>query len=294
LHGYPVALTEEENTHLDVKSDVYMRLQTFQYAYDGKDFSIVHRDEIGADELLPGTNVLYLGMGSGIPSGDDLLTPMDTGTYSEWNTGLARWRRDEQGRWKLAEYSPVAENTCEASLMRDIDGALLMRFRPWAPTNKEPLRLHIERSTDEGKTWARICETEPFWQLCPTTLNRGFDGRPYVCCNRFREPRLNRFATREMLWAWPLSDDRNSLLDPVIVRDGPGEWGSAPNDSVWRMDHPMGQTLRLADAQWHNLITYRALDDAEMRTDAEARERTGTYVEEMFWNGAAPLPPWNF
>lgn len=293
LHGYPVSLADKEDTHIDVNSDIHVRVQFLQYAYDGENFSITHQEELGADELVPGTNVLYLGTCSGIPSGEDLLTPMDTGTVSQWDTGLARWRRNENGHWKLAEYTPIAEHTCEAALVRDVDSSLLMLFRPWGSTSKEPNRLHIRRSTDEGKTWTRICDVEPFWQMCPVTINRGLDGRPYVCCNRFREPRQHRFATREMLWLWPLSDDRQSLLDPVVVRDGPGEWGPAPNGSIWRMDHPMGQTLRLADGKWHHLITYRALDDAEMRTDAGAGEHTGTYVEEIISSGT-PLPPWKF
>lgn len=293
LHGYPVALAGEEDTHIDVKSDVHMRLELLQYAYDGNSFSVTHRQEIGSDELLPGTHVLYLGMCSGIPSGDDLLTPMDTGTFADWNSGLARWRRGRDGRWQLIDYQQIAEKSSEASLVRDVDGSLLMLFRPWSATNPEPNRLHIRRSRDEGKTWTRICDVEPFWQMCPITLNRALDGRPHVCCNRFREPRQHRYATREMLWLWPLSDDRNSLLDPVVVRDAPAEWGAAPNGSVWRLDHPMGETLRLKDGQWHHVLAYRALDDAEMRTDAGAGEYTGTYIEEVFSSGA-PLPPWNF
>lgn len=293
VHGYPVSLADKEDTHVDVNSDIYMRLEMLQYAYDGKEFKITHRQQIASEDMLPGTNVMYLGTCSGIPSGDDLLTPMDTGNFGHWNTGMARWKRGQDGQWKLAEYTPIAEDTCEATLVRDVDGALLMLFRPWGGTSKEPMRLHIRRSTDEGKTWTRICDVEPFWQMCPITLNRGLDGRPYVVCNRFREPRQHRYATREMLWLWPLSDDRNFLLKPIVVRDGPGEWGPAPNGSVWRMDHPMGTALRLKDGQWHHIITYRALDDAEMRTDAGAQEYTGTYVEEIFSTGA-PLPPWNF
>ena len=292
-HGYPLKLAQQEDTHLDVKSDIFGQLELMQFAFDGRTFRVTERRRLDLDELLPGHQVQFLALGAAIPSRDDLLSGITTGSFGAQNAGVARWSRGRDGRWAIIEHQVLAENVCEPSIVRDTDGSILLAFRPWGPTTTEPDRLHIQRSTDEGRTWERLCVVEPFWQMCPITINRAADGRPYVCANRFREPRQQRLATREMLWAWPLSDDRQSLLGPVLVRDGPGEWGPTPNGSVWRMDHPLGQTLRLADGQWRHLLCYRVLDDAEMRTDAGATDRTGCYVEEVISAGP-PLPPWRF
>lgn len=291
-HGYPVALASTPDTHINLKSDIYSRMCLNQLAYDGQTMRVTDASEYDEDGLLAGHNILFMSMTPAIPSGDDLISGLCTGAFAAWNAGFARWKRGSDGKWKLADYTMTAPDTHEPSLVRDTDGSLLMLFRPWN-TNKQPMRLNIKRSTDEGATWRAICEVDNFWQSCPMSLSVALDGTPYVMANRYREPAISRFAKREMIWAWPLSEDRNSLMEPLIVRDATTGFGPPPNGTVWRIDHPVGQTLRLGDGQWRHIITYRGLEDAEMRTDAGATAMTGTYVQEMVSDGPA-RPTWRF
>ena len=291
--GYPLALADRQDTHLDLKSDVHSFVRILQFAYDGRDFRITGCEDLPHEAVLPGFRVIEHGFSGGVPSGDDLLFALSTGALNDWDSGISRWRRGADGRWRPTEYRVVAPHTMEPTLIRDGDGALLMAFRPWMPTNPRPHSMDIHRSTDEGLTWERIIINDKFCFGAPVMLNKAADGTPYIVTNRYREPVVHRFARREMVWLWELSDDRRRLLDPIVVRDGTTEFGPAPNGTPWRIDHPFGRTLRLADGRWHHVMCYRVLEDAEMRTDAGATPRMGCYLEEVFSAGP-PVPAWNF
>jgi len=291
--GYPRSLAEKKDTHLDMKSDIHSFVRILQFAYDGKEFRVTDRQDIPHGEVLPGYRVIEHGWSEGVQSGDDLLFGLSTGTMNDWDSGISRWRRGADGRWRIVDYRVVAPHTMEPTLIRDRDGALLMAFRPWMPSNPRPVSMDLYRSTDEGETWEVILPQDKFCFGAPVMLNQAADGTPYLATNRYREPVANRFAKREMLWLWPLSEDRRSLLEPMVVRDGTSEFGRAPNGTPWRMDHPFGRTLRLGDGRWHHLMCYRALEDAEMRTNAGATPFTGTYLEEVFTAGPT-VPAWRF
>lgn len=294
-HGFPTKLAENEDTHIDVKDDICGEVHLMQLSYDGKTFKVTDVEVFDDREYIKGTASLFGFWGAAIPSGDDLITLFDSGSFEKWDTGFVRWRRGDDGKWSMAEHKVHWENTCESSLLRDQDGSLLALMRPWGATNTEPTMLQLYRSADEGKSWTRICKQDMRWQMCPIMLNKAADGTPYVIMNRFREPRISRFATREMLWAYPLSDDRQSLGEPVIIRDASSGFGPPPNDTVWRVDHAMGETLRLRGGKYRHLLVYRGLEDAEMRTDAGATPMTGTYVEEVFSDGGGePVSTWKF
>jgi hypothetical protein len=293
-HGFPMKLSDQEDTHVDVNSDIYGEVHLLQLKYDGKTLAITDTQVFEDNDFLKGVSALFMHWGAAIPSGADLLTMFDSGTFGKWDTGFARWRRGEDGKWSMIEHVPISEDTCESALHRDHDGSLIALMRPWGSTNKDPKSLHLFRSTDEGKTWERISRVDMRWQMCPIILNRAADGSLYFVMNRFREPRISRFATREMLWAYPLSEDRRSILEPVIVRDTSIGFGPPPNGSLWRVDHAMGQTLRLKDGRYRHLLVYRGLEDAEMRTDAGATPMTGTYIDEVFSDGDKVVSYWNF
>lgn len=291
--GYPAALKDQKDTHIDLKGDVYTFQELLQFSFDGGAFRVTARERFEPSDLLPGWNTISYGFTNAIPSGDDLLFPMSTGAPGAWDSGLARWRRNAAGRWRPVHYRLVAPATMEPTVVRDLDGSLLMAFRPWMPTHPRPLSLDIYRSADEGETWAPILREEKFNFGTPLFLNQAVDGTPYVITNRFREPPIHRYAKREMIWLWPLSEDRRRLLDPLVVRDGPVDFGPPPHGTVWRMDHPSGATVRLHDGQWHHVLGYRVLEDAEMRTGAGPTPVTGLYLEELFSAGT-PHSAWNF
>lgn len=292
-HGYPAALGDTDDTHIDVDADIYGEFTLMQLEYDGKELHITDQVTVEDNQVIDGTQALFMGLAAAIPSGDDLLSAFDTGSFADWDSGVARWSRGSDGKWALAEHQMITEHACESSLVRDVDGSLLFYSRPWGATNKESNFLILHRSTDEGKTWERICRVDMRWQMCPMTINTALDGTPYIMQNRFREPRVNRLASREMIWAWPLSEDRQNVDEPIIIRDATTGLGPPPNGTTWRIDHPMGVNVRLRDGKWRHILCYRALEDAEMRTDAGATPMTGTYVEELFSDGD-PRHAWRF
>jgi len=54
-----------------------------------------------------------------------------------------------------------------------------------------------------------------------------------------------------------------------------------PFGSIWRADHPVGRNVRLADGQWHHLLTYRVPEQNECISDAQVTAFTGSYLEKV-------------
>ena len=98
---------------------------------------------------------------------------------------------------------------------------------------------------------------------------------------------------RETLQMWPLSEDRKSLQEPLVIRDTIKDFGKPPHGSFWRVDHPVGLTVRLSDGQWHHVIGFRGLEHDENDHNAPVTSFTGSYLEEIYSDGD-PQPTWNF
>jgi hypothetical protein len=294
-HSYPVKLETQEDTHLDLKSDVYTRVRIQQLTFDGKILQITSEETFEETDLFPGTRCLGLGLSAAIPDGDDLVVGTNFGSFAHWMSGFTRWQRLD-GRWQLTDFRVVDPHGMEPSLVRDpIDDSLLMGSRASADmTTPTALAPTIYRSTDRGITWKRIFAKRILEGWNPVVLNRALDGTLYFATNRHHLPLVHRLAKRNMLWAYPVADDRTDTLEPILIRDGPTEFGPPPTpNSTWRLDHPIGTNIRLADGVWRHVLAYRGLDDAEMYTTAGPSDRTGTYLEEVVSLGE-PLPIWKF
>ncbi|MFA6568136.1 MAG: hypothetical protein WCS96_07985 [Victivallales bacterium] len=191
----------------------------------------------------------------------------------------------------------------EPSLVRDLDGSLLFTARaqgtqPYAPGPLKAEKVCIWRSLDGGKSWCKILEAPHVRALTPMSLNRAADGTIYLAANPARTTnslgqRLGSIVMRETLMIWPLSQNRRSLLEPIMIRDCTNEWGKPPHGSFWRIDHPNGLTVRLSDNKWHHVLSYRGLEHNECDSDAPTTPFTGTYIEEVFSSGE-PVPVWLF
>lgn len=293
----------------------YMAHELQQYRYDGKRFRIEKTETVPSDELLDGWVFLanplfnlcadgdgFLGGFAAIPRGDAPLHPKELTDRFVHSTGLTsgvgRFRRIN-GAWRLADFQvvPGAENLVEHTLVRGPDGGLYFSGRGRAASNLNTISLW--RSFNDGASWERVLHIPDGRAGTPVSINRALDGSLYFAGNPNRS--VNSYGRphdsnllRETLWIWPLAGDRSTLLEPITVRDGRIDFGPPPHGSIWWADHPVGRNVRLADGQWHHLLTYRVLEEAENLAGASATACTGTYIEELVTPGSAGAPEWRF
>ncbi|MFH1569567.1 MAG: hypothetical protein ABIL09_16340 [Gemmatimonadota bacterium] len=279
------------------EEEQYHALEVQQYRYDGARFEVVTAEMVPVDDWLPGWRRAAPGLCAAIPDGGDLLQAVSAARGDgPGGTGVLRWQRRGTA-WQPDGYTPVtpADISYEPTLVRDRDGALLFTARGGGP---EQDAIRLWRSTDGGHAWERILHLPGRRSETPVSLNCAADGSLYVAGSPAREVdsrgrALSSVEMREMLLLWPLADDRHGLQEPLVARDCLAEFGPAAAGSIWRADHPVGLTARLADGQWHHVLCYRVLDREECVGDRAVTPRTGTYVEEVFSDGAA-AEMWRF
>jgi hypothetical protein len=303
--GYPVDATGCPLPHEAWRGeDPYAAVELQQYRYDGCAFLVEHSARLPFSALLDGWEFTSMPLGNCLADGDDLLGGLvgkPNGSDEARSSGMARWQRTN-GRWRLVSFVPVkgSEGSYEPSLVRDTDDSLLVAVRGGQPGPDEN-SIMLWRSTDGGVHWDNLIHAKGVRAGTPVSINKGPGGVLYIAGNPHREAdslgrRLSSqpsIAMREMLLAWPLSDDRRRLLEPVIARDCVADFGPAPSGSIWWADHPVGQNVRLADSQWHHLLTYRLLEQNECVGGAPATPHTGAYLQEVLGPGPS-LPEWVF
>ena len=313
-HGYATGRTGGPGTY------EYHELQ--QYSYD-RTFKVESSERIFYDEWLPGLTMYNAGLSMAIPDGDDLLQPFSVQgkpdrrkhNYDGLGAGVVRWRRGARG-WRPVEYvaatGEAPKGFMESSLIRDLDGALLLLAR-WG-SEAEQYDIRIWRSTD-GRSWKKIIHVVGAVAATPISLNQAADGTPYVASNPyeilmhpFRDPdgiwakRISRDSQgrvrgggslREKLCIYPVNKDRSGLEATILARDPYVEFGLPPSGYLWDLDHPVAATVQLGDGQWHNVLCYRLCDLGETRLGSAPAPQSGIYVDEVLSSGT-PIPTWNF
>lgn len=300
--GFPV--DEAGNVRVYTESDIadpFAAVEVQQFRYDAKRFIIEQTEMMPFDALLKGWEFTSMPLGNCLPDGDDLLGGLvgkPQGATGRAGSGLARWRRMD-GQWRLVSYVPVTplDGAYEPSLVRDSDGSLLFCARGGQPGPQEPSIL-VWRSTDGGSTWLPLVAATRVRAGTPVTINHAAAGTVYIAGNPHRETdslgrRQPSIEMRETLLLWPLSDDRRTLLEPVLARDCNADFGTPPYGSIWRADHPVGLNVRLADGRRHHLLAYRVLEQSECVSDAPATAHTGAYLEDVVTGGTG-IPEWRF
>ncbi|MEC8990901.1 MAG: hypothetical protein VX656_06625 [Candidatus Latescibacterota bacterium] len=293
----------------DKTKSMVRRAVVHQLTFDGRAFT-AHEDRADNDLLaVPESDwIVYVnGLHTAIPDGDDLLYPAcaTTGDASLcWPTptaaGVCRWQFRED-RWQLSHFEPVAMSrqadeprilydepvelaAAEPSLVRDHDGSLLFTARMCGDDEEDHV-IRVWRSSDGGRSWSTVIEQSQARGQAPITINRASDGTVYLAANA-----LDR--ERDLLWLWPLNEQRTGLLEGMEIRDALEEFGPPPTGPVWFMDHPTAVTLRLGDGQWHHILVCRLMDRGE-HAGAAPPPQTGMYVEEVTSSGPA-IPEWHF
>jgi hypothetical protein len=294
-HCYALLYSFDKAGHYDYRKPKEQWLESFQFAYNGRDFQILEKKRVESKTLLlPNWEFAGEGLPNAIPDGSDLLLSMAVRVADGMVSGVTRWRYGEDG-WRPVSFVSVTENRAgdkgnwvcggEPSLIRDMDGSLLFSARSADEANFD---VAIWRSTDNGEAWEQIIYRKACRARSPVSINRAADGTPYIAANL---PSVCR--TREVLCLWPLNEDRTDLEETIIARDARVEFGLAPSGSWWRVDHPRSTVLQLADGAWHDVLIYQIADNLEIEGDAAMAAQTGHYVEEVFSRGEA-IPAWRF
>jgi hypothetical protein len=245
-----------------------------------------------------------------------------TGPMGEcYSAGISRWRRVE-GKWKAVDFVSVPgylpDMAFEPSVVRDGDGSLLFSVRGKgsnaAPGEKEFglentfEHFRVCRSRDNGKTWERVVHLKEMRSPSPVTIQKTAQGRVFLAANPWRPmeqdaqgKNIPKTMKREVLSLWPLTEDRTGVGKPALVLDAKARLGAArpfpmpgkPN--YWYADHPLGGVYRLADGQWHTLMTFRLSDAALTAGGAGAAEAAGLWVVEIFEDSGEAAPrAWQF
>ena len=277
--------------------DRYHAMELQQYEYDGRNFTVSSTALLADADLHPDWSLTGPGLCHAVPDGDDLLMGFAGSRDGRpGRAGVLRWRR-EGSEWRSVAFVPITgeDHSSEATLVRDTDGSILFTARGGGASEKA---MRLWRSADGGASWEKLLDQPQFRACTPVSLNRCADGSLYFAGNPERKTdslgrALSSIEMRETLLLWPLAQDRRSLLDPIVARDCPAEFGPAPAGSIWRADHPVGVTVRLADGRWRHVLCYRVLDRDECVSDAVLTPRTGTYVEEILSDGES-VGIWKF
>ncbi len=303
-----ISFPVDEKGHFNWGTKYIHRSEVHQFTYGDKGFQSV-RSSSGLQEPHPAAGVWRIvapGITNAVPDGDDLLLAVSATDGSGQVTGVSRWARSD-ATWRPVAFSPVTPpgaGWAEPSLVRDKDGALLFSARgsggeklsevqiwrkhgdgpQWRLVVSTP-DVRVWHKQDEGAEWGTVIKLAGAHNPGPISIGSAADGTPYIAANPSG-------SGRETLCIWPLNSERMDLDEPLTVRAARDDFGPAPGGGAWMVDHPSGSVLRLADGQWHGVIAYRVLGNAE-HTGAPPADQTGCYLEEIVSSGP-PLPPWRF
>jgi hypothetical protein len=281
--------------------DAAVFFDVMQFRYDGKRFFVESFERFTADKVVPGWVLKNRPFRPGVLDGQEIITGMVGGRPGKTHgVGVTRWSR-ASGKWRPTGFTPVtpADSSFEPSMIRDVDGSLLMSVRGWGvegvlEEEKKKIdratinRFQVYRSKDAGATWEQTINLDNMRPWSPVCINQLPDGTPILAANRKVEPRDNvRGNTtpdarmREFLCAWKLTPDRRGVERESLLLDGPALLGPVPSGLVWYLDHPIGGLVTLADGKQHAILTFRVADAGEVVSDHKPTSVTGLWAEEV-------------
>ncbi len=288
----------------------YRTLEVRQLSYDGTALRIGPIEKLEAEQLAPGFKFQAGGMSSAIADGEDLLTGVKMARLgvTAASSGLLRWQRTG-GAWRPLAYEPVTteDNSLEPSVIRDLDGALLVSAR--GPRNMGP-PLRVWRQAGAGAPWELKINLNGVLPSTPVAIARAVDGTPFIMGNLY-QPEFKLPASlhsdggisrlepvgwrgeRSTICLWALNAARDGFDAQFVARDPRSEFGLPPHGTVWALDHPEAMPVHLADGQWHTLMGYRMLEWKENTHFIPPSPQTGGYLDEIVSFGP-PAPLWNF
>lgn len=295
------------------------RQELQQYRFDGQCFEVVETRVLSPESLLSGWRITNHGLTAAIPDGEDLLwavafsageplrgeappEPMAAAScgYST-AIGVLRWRYGGAG-WVPTDLNPVdgAVGWFEPSLIRLPDGALAITARG---TGENAPDLALWHRAVGASVWRQTVRLRSVRSAhTPLSLNRGTDGTPYLAFNPHQPAQrdtagrmLGPDQMRQSLTLMPVDPATGAIGQPVTVFDCDALFGPSPGRSPWRVDHPIGAVVRLADDRLHSLLAFRVCEKDEVCGSLPPTPQSGCWVEEVRLSPAGPeVPEWGF
>ena len=280
--------TDEKSLHVFKWTQSFVRyVEMLQVSYDGTRFEVAAR-ELAGSAALPTADgkewqLVSPGLTNAIPSGADLLQPVLARRDGESRSGVCRWRWQD-GKWTAVSFGPVGLGS-EPSLVRLSDCSLMFAVRLGGDQSETVV---VWRSDEAGEAWREVVRQADARGSSPVSIHRTVCGIPLIGSNPLGPKRL-----RTKLCLWTVNG--SSLIDPRLIRDCIEEFGRLPRETFWCVDHPSSAIVRLADGQWHALLTYRikAYHLPTRMREEPVLPQTGCYVEEILSDGP-PVPEWQF
>ncbi len=294
--------------------------------WDGHTLIITDRFHFQGPELHPDFWVIFQGLSTAIPDGEDLLTGIYAGPVAPGikpgspaipcshphahrvlgrNVGscFCRWRYGPQG-WRPIQIVPVSgpDLAMEPSLIRLAEGALLMSVRgkglqepPGSITEgleNTYEHFRVYRSDDNGITWRPLIHLPRMRNATPVVINRTVGGTAFLTANPYQALQDSRGRVvpstmiRNLLALWPLDATRGMIGKPLLLLDADRTFGPPRTKGPWDVH------LK-TDNRWnldHPIATPIRLADGRWRAVMTFRV-TDAAVNQ---GGASPAEPAGF
>ncbi|MHC4871757.1 MAG: sialidase family protein [Planctomycetota bacterium] len=311
VQSIPKDLSEEEGFGGQwVASDkIFRGWELKQLKTDGEKLEIVSSAILSPEELVPGYTVIGRGLSSAIADGDDLLTavqyaPGDCSDlkamagFGKYPSGLLRWSYTDKGWQPGSTITDVTGDLTanEASLIRNVDGSLLMSARETGKENTQKFDVYLWHSADNGSSWELWSHIPKVRSESPVSLNQTVQGVPYIAGNLLTAGLGgSSFGyTREILCFWELTEDYKLLKSPYFAHCARTEFGMPPSAAGWRIDHPLSSIINLKDGKWYNIMTARVMAVGETLSVMKPSEFTGCHIMEVLPGPDEIFTPWKF
>ena len=274
---------------------VYRCLEVRQIRFEAGAFTISEARRHHFDEMFPGWLVQNGPLGSAVVDGSELVWPVacvpdPRGALDRFDAkgsiGLSRWGfRD--GAWSIHSLVPIAADFCgyEPSIIRDKNGRFSLTARiTGAPESWDKFGIPVWNSTDGGAHWQEAFRAERHRANSPVTIGATASGRPFILGNLMVGGMNQRSLgySRELLALWLLRPDGSGLESAQILRCGQLDFGPAPTQHGWKIDHPISTVVEDADGREVCLLTYRVQSSDENKLKEVGRSPfSGTFVEKL-------------
>lgn len=275
---------------------VYRCMELRQLRFDGETFSADAVKRFHFDELFPGWMISNKAMTPAVMSGESLLWPLacrrslTDETEDRFSTqssiGVSRWtfREDGWGIEYIFEVEPAFEGY-EPSMVRGPENCLLLTARRKGKGNvPDKFGIPCWQSTDDGKTWSEAFRVQNHRADSPLVIGATASGSNFVVANLYAGGMNLRSPgySRELLALWELKSGLDGLGPATILRCGQWDFGKAPTEHGWKLDHPSTCIIMDADGNQRTLLTYRVQSSDENRLkDIGASNCSGVHLEEI-------------